>query len=409
LTYTETINWLFAQLPMYQRLGQAAYRTDLHNIKLLSNHLNHPEHQFKSIHIGGTNGKGSCSHMLASALQESGYKVGLYTSPHLKDFRERIRINGQMISKKKVVDFINQHKTFFEQQNLSFFEMTVGLAFQTFADEKVDISIIEVGMGGRLDATNIITPELSVITNIGLDHTKFLGDTLSKIAKEKAGIIKPKTPVVIGEKHPETETVFRQVTQDNSSEIYFAEDEDFELFESDLKGLYQTKNQQTVLKAIDILKTQGWKISEIQIAKGLSSVIKNTGLQGRWQILSQHPLCIADTAHNLEGITYVAKQLQTLNYKTLHLVMGFVNDKDVKSLLKVLPKNAKYYFSAPNIPRAKSVENLKIELQETQFQKQFFATLIEAFELAKSQAQPKDVIFVGGSIFTVAELLPEEI
>lgn len=408
MTYTETLNWLFAQLPMYQREGQAAYREDLHNIKLLSNHLNHPEQHFKSIHIGGTNGKGSCSHMLASILQESGYKVGLYTSPHLKDFRERIRINGQMISKESVVDFINQHQVFFEQNNLSFFEMTVGLAFQYFAEQNVDIAIVEVGMGGRLDATNIINPELSVITNIGLDHTKFLGDTLSKIAREKAGIIKPKTPVVIGEKHPETEPVFRQVAQDNSSKIYFAEDENFEFFETDLKGLYQRKNQQTVLQAVEILKTKNWKISNKAITTGLSQVVKNTGFQGRWQILSQHPLCIADTAHNLEGIKYVVKQLQTLSYKNLHMVMGFVNDKDVKSLLKLLPQEAKYYFSAPNIPRAKSVEDLKLELEHLSNKKQFFWSLKEAFEVAKSQAQPKDVIFVGGSIFTVAELLPEE-
>lgn len=406
MTYKETIAWLFAQLPMYQHMGRAAYRKDLHNIKLLSSHLNHPEQEFKSIHVGGTNGKGSCSHMLASILQEAGYKVGLYTSPHLKDFRERIRINGQMILKQNLVDFVIQHKVFFEQQNLSFFEMTVGLAFQTFAEKKVDVAIIEVGMGGRLDATNIIQPELSVITNIGLDHTKFLGDTLSKIAREKAGIIKPKIPVVIGEKHPETESVFRQTAQDNSSEIYFAEDENFELFETDLKGLYQRKNQQTVLQAIEILKSKDWKISDKTIAKGLANVIKNTNFQGRWQILSQHPLCIADTAHNLEGITYVANQLQTLEYKTLHLVMGFVNDKDVKSLLNLFPYDAKYYFSAPNIPRAKPVEDLKDELQNTALEKQFFSTLIEAFEAAKSQAQTKDVIFVGGSIFTVAELLP---
>ncbi len=408
MTYNETINWLFAQLPMYQRVGQAAYRKDLHNIKLLSSYLNHPEQQFKSIHVGGTNGKGSCSHMLASILKEAGYKVGLYTSPHLKDFRERIRINGQMISKESLVDFISKHKSFFERENLSFFEMTVGLAFQTFADQKVDIAIIEVGMGGRLDATNIIKPELSVITNIGLDHTKFLGETLSKIAQEKAGIIKPKTSVVIGEKQPETEPVFRKTAQGYFSEIYFAEDYNFKTFESDLKGLYQIKNQQTVLKTIDILNKQGWQISEEQIANGLSNVIKNTGFQGRWQILSKNPLCVADTAHNLEGITYVAKQLQTLEYKTLHLVMGFVNDKDVKNLLKVLPKNAKYYFSAPDIPRAKSVEDLKNELQNTSIKKSYFLTLKDAFENAKSQAQPKDVIFVGGSIFTVAELLPEE-
>ncbi len=407
-TYPETINWLYSQLPMYQRVGQAAYRKDLHNIKLLSKYLDYPEQKFKSIHVGGTNGKGSCSHMLASILQESGYKVGLYTSPHLKNFRERVRINGQMISKDKVVNFINEHKSFFEKENLSFFEMTVGLAFQTFAEEKVDIAIIEVGMGGRLDATNIIQPELSVITNIGLDHMKFLGDNLKQIAKEKAGIIKPKTPVVIGEKHLETEPVFRQTAQDNSAEIYFAENENFELFESDLKGLYQIKNQQTVLQAVKILKSKDWKISNIAIAKGLSSVIKNTGLQGRWQILSQNPLCLADTAHNLEGITYVARQLKTLKYKNLHMVMGFVNDKDVKSILKLLPQDANFYFSAPKIPRAKLIEDLKIELQNSPLKKQYFMTLKDAFAQAQSQATPKDVIFVGGSIFTVAELLPED-
>jgi len=406
MNYSETITWLFSQLPMYQRVGQAAYRKDLHNIKLIAEHLDHPEHKFKSIHVGGTNGKGSCSHMLASVLQEAGYKVGLYTSPHLKDFRERIRINGEMISKTKVVNFVEQHKPFFEKENLSFFEMTVGLAFQVFAEEKVDIAIIEVGMGGRLDATNIINPELSVITNIGFDHMKFLGDTLPKIAREKAGIIKPKTPVVIGEIHPETEPVFRKVAKENSSEIYFAEVYATELLDCDLKGVYQFKNQQTVLQALDVLKSKDWKISDNAKAKGLSHVVKNTGLQGRWQIISDQPLCVADTAHNIEAMTYVAMQLTTIHYNKLHMVMGFVNDKDVKSILSLFPQDASYYFSAPDIPRAKPVEDLKTELQDMPFQKLYFSRLKTALEHAKSQAQPKDVIFVGGSIFTVAELLP---
>ena len=258
-----------------------------------------------------------------------------------------------MISEQYVVDFVNTHKTFFESEQLSFFEMTVGLAFQYFADENVDIAIIEVGMGGRLDATNIISPELSVITNIGLDHTKFLGDTLTKIAGEKAGIIKPKTPVVIGEKHPETEDVFRQIAKAKQSEIYFAEDAQFENYDCDLKGLYQIKNQQTVLQALEVLKQKHWNISDESIKKGLSQVVKNTGLKGRWQILSKNPLCIADTAHNMEGMSIVAEQLKSLTYDNLHLVMGFVNDKDVKKILQLLPQDAKYYFSAPQIPRAK--------------------------------------------------------
>jgi len=393
---------------MYQRIGNAAYRKDLHNIKVLAEYLEHPEQKFKSIHVGGTNGKGSCSHMLASVLQEAGYKVGLYTSPHLKDFRERIRLNGKMISEQYVVDFINTHKAFFENEQLSFFEMTVGLAFQYFSDENVDIAIIEVGMGGRLDATNIILPELSVITNIGLDHTKFLGDTFTKIAGEKAGIIKPQIPVVIGEKHQETEEVFRQAAKQNKSKIYFAENNQFENFDCDLKGFYQIKNQQTVLQALEVLRQKRWKISDQSIKKGLSQVVKNTGLKGRWQILSKNPLCIADTAHNMEGMGIVAEQLKTLDYENLHLVMGFVNDKDVKKILQLLPQNAQYYFSAPQIPRAKMLEDLKVELRDFPFQKTYFSTLQEAFKAAKKQSTPKDVIFVGGSIFSVAELLPEE-
>ena len=406
MTYNETINWLFSQLPMYQRVGQAAYRKDLHNIKVLAEYLNHPEQKFKSIHVGGTNGKGSCSHMLASILQESGYKVGLYTSPHLKDFRERIRINGKMISQAKVIDFVTQLKAFFEKENLSFFEMTVGLAFQTFAEEKVDIAIIEVGMGGRLDATNIISPELSIITNIGFDHTKFLGDTLAKIAKEKAGIIKTEAPVVIGEIHAETKAVFENVAQQLSAPIYFAEEANYHLMESDLKGLYQIKNQKTVLTSVSILKEQGWKISDNSIKKALLNVVFNTGLIGRWQVLSQDPLCVADTAHNLEGMTYVAKQLSTLKYDNLHLVLGFVSDKDAKSIIKLLPKGAQYYFSSPNIPRAKTIEDLKSEITDLNINAHYFSTLEEAKVQALKNAKQSDVVYLGGSIFSVAELLP---
>jgi dihydrofolate synthase/folylpolyglutamate synthase len=390
---------------MYQRVGQVAYRKDLHNIKILAEYLKHPEQQFKSIHVGGTNGKGSCSHMLASVFQEAGYKVGLYTSPHLKDFRERIRINGQIVSKTEVVDFVDKHKPFFKEHSLSFFEMTVGLSFQTFANQKVDIAIIEVGLGGRLDATNIIQPQLSVITNIGLDHTKFLGDTRAKIAREKAGIIKANTPVVIGEIHVETRPIFEEVAQLLSSPIYFAEEDNYQLYDCDLKGLYQIKNQKTVLQAIKILK-HGWKLPEDAIQNGLANVVKNTGLLGRWQVLSSNPSCIADTAHNLEGMAYVAMQLSTIDYQQLHLVMGFVNDKDVKAILKILPQDAKYYFSAPDIPRAKSIEDLKTELEDISIDKNFYPNLNTALVKAKSMASPKDLIFVGGSIFTVAELIP---
>lgn len=409
MTYTQTLNWLFSQLPMYQRVGQAAYRNDLHNIKLLAEYLNHPEHKFKSIHVGGTNGKGSTSHMLASIFQESGFKVGLYTSPHLKDFRERFRINGKMISKEVVIDFVGKHRYFFEKHQLSFFEMTVGLAFQVFAEHKVDIAIVEVGMGGRLDATNIIKPELSVITNIGFDHMQFLGDTRPKIAREKAGIIKYETPVVIGEIYEETKPVFEEVAQQQSAPIYFAEEDNFQLHNSDLKGLYQVKNQKTVLKTIKVLNGIGWNIALEDTRNGLANVIKNTGLIGRWQIFSHKPLCIADTAHNIEGLTYAASQLSTMRYEELHFVMGFVNDKDVKAMVSILPKQASFYFSAPDILRAMPVDKLKDELKSLNITSRFFSTLTEAFNQAKSHAKPKDLIFVGGSIFTVAELLPESL
>lgn len=406
LTYQETISWLFEQLPMYQRTGSAAYRKDLHNIKILSAYLNHPEKEFKSIHVGGTNGKGSCSHMIASILQEAGYKVGLYTSPHLKDFRERIRINGEMIPQSDVVRFIEKHKTFFEKENLSFFEMTVGLAFHTFAHEEVDIAVVEVGMGGRLDATNIITPELSIITNIGFDHMKFLGTSLSEIAGEKAGIIKPNIPVIIGERHNETEDVFVSKAKETSSPVYFAEDYNGKWFESDLKGIYQKKNKKTVLKAVDLLKQLNWKIEETHVKNGLNRVMKNTGLRGRWQTVGHKPLCIAETAHNMEGIQQATAQLKTYSYKTLRLVLGFVNDKDIASILQLFPKDAQYYFSSPNIPRAKSLKDLREELKDFDISKTFYPNLTLAYNAAKTDAHPKDFIYIGGSIFTVAELLP---
>jgi len=406
LNYQQTLDWLFSQLPMYQRVGQAAYRKDLHNINLLADHLNHPENKFKSIHVGGTNGKGSTSHMLASVLQECGYKVGLYTSPHLKDFRERIRINGKMISKEKVVRFIEAHKSFFEEHQLSFFEMTVGLAFQSFAEARVDIAVIEVGMGGRLDATNIITPEVSVITNIGFDHTKFLGDTLPKIAAEKAGIIKAGIPVVIGEKQRGTIRVFKTKAKELGAAIYFAEDYSGKVYDTDLKGIYQLNNLKTALKTISVLRTKGWNIRKECVKKGLAQVVKNTGLQGRWQALSEKPLCITDTGHNAEGLVYVTTQLKTYSYNTLRLVMGFVNDKDVVNIVNRFPKEAEFYFSAPNIPRAKGVNDLKADLKHTNINKSYFVDLASALAKAKADSHKDDLIFIGGSIFTVAELLP---
>src|SRR5690606_21611556 len=309
MNYNDTIDWMFSQLPMYQRQGKSAFRKDLSNTLKLAEHLQFPEKNFKSVHVAGTNGKGSTSHMLASILQEAGYKVGLYTSPHLKDFRERIKINGQVVKKQFVMDFIKRNKSFLESNSLSFFEMTVGMAFDYFVKEKIDIAIVEVGLGGRLDSTNIITPEISIITNIGFDHMQFLGNTLAEIAFEKGGIIKPNVPVVIGETQTEIQDVFKDLASKNNAEITFADKEIKEVFESDLKGIYQEKNIKTVLQSIIKIQERGFKISQAHIKKGLLNVVDNTGLMGRWQILQQHPKVICDTAHNKEGLTYVMKQL----------------------------------------------------------------------------------------------------
>ena len=338
MTYQDTVNWMFKQLPMYQNQGKTAYKANLNNTLLLAKHLNNPENKFKTIHVAGTNGKGSTSHMLASILQEAGYKVGLYTSPHLKDFRERIKINGKDVSKQFVIGFIHKHKSFFEANSLSFFEMTVGMAFDYFSRKKVDIAIIEVGMGGRLDSTNIITPEVSVITNIGLDHTQFLGKTLEAIAVEKGGIIKPNIPVVIGETQIETQSIFKSLAKKNHSEIYFADHNIDKVFESDLKGFYQQRNIKTVLQTIKVVNSKSLKISDKNLKQGLLNVVKNTGLKGRWQILQNSPKVICDTAHNKEGLKYVMNQLLNENFNQLHIVFGVVNDKDVDSILPLLPK-----------------------------------------------------------------------
>ena len=325
MNYDETVSWMFQQLPMYQNKGKSAFKKDLTNTLALSHHLDNPHKQFKSIHVAGTNGKGSTSHMLASVLQKAGYRVGLYTSPHLKDFRERIRINGEVVSKQFVIGFIKRNKAFLESHQLSFFEMTVGMAFGYFAKQKVDVAIIEVGLGGRLDSTNIITPELSIITNIGLDHTQFLGDTLQKIAEEKAGIIKPNVPVVVSETQPETKSIFQVKAKSSNSEIFFADKLIQKGLKSDLKGLYQIHNIKAVMQAVNILSYSKFKISKTELKKGLLNVINNTGLKGRWQILGHKPKTICDTAHNREGLTYVMQQLKEEEYERLHIVFGAVS------------------------------------------------------------------------------------
>ena len=405
MTYQDTVNWMFQQLPMYQNQGKTAYKANLDNTLLLADYLQHPEHKFKSIHVAGTNGKGSTSHMLASILQEAGYKVGLYTSPHLKDYRERFKINGKEVSKRFVVNFMKAHKVFFETHALSFFEMTVGLAFDYFVKEKVDIAIIEVGLGGRLDSTNIIKPEVSVITNIGFDHMQFLGDTLEAIATEKAGIIKSRIPVVIGETQKETVTVFKDIAKKCQSDIYFADQEITKLLESDLKGNYQQKNIATVLKTIEVVRNSSFSISDETIKNGLLNVVKNTGLKGRWQVLQQQPKTICDTAHNKEGLSYTMIQLQAETYDQLHMVFGVVNDKDISSILELLPKKATYYFCKPNIPRGQSAEELQSVFIQNGFKGNAYSSVNEALEAAKKNANEDDLIYVGGSTFVVAEII----
>ncbi len=390
---------------MYQRVGHSAYKANLDNTLQLAQYLKHPENSFKSIHVAGTNGKGSTSHMLASVLQEAGYKVGLYTSPHLKDFRERIKINGTMIPKRKVVSFVKRHKPFFESHSLSFFEMTVGLAFDHFRSEQVDIAVIEVGMGGRLDSTNIIQPELAVITNIGLDHTQFLGSTLPEIAKEKAGIIKKGIPVVIGERHEATATVFQKVAQERGAPIVFAGDIAYHDYASDLTGIYQQKNKQTVNAVLRILQKQGWNISEEDITKGLSKVVKNTGLMGRWQLLGIRPMIICDTAHNKDGISLVMKQLMKEKFQDLHIVFGVVNDKDLDSILPLFPKTASYYFCTPNVPRGMPSKTLEEAAKKFALRGTAYTSVKEAHQAALDNARPEDLIFIGGSTFIVAEVV----
>ena len=400
VNYENTLQWMFSQLPMYQQKGKQAYRPDLSRMEAFCSHLNSPEKKIKTIHIAGTNGKGSTAHMIASVLQEAGYRVGLYTSPHLRDFRERIKINGAFIEKQYIVKFIQNNLNYFDLTSLSFFEMTVGLAFSYFFDKKVDYAVIEVGMGGRLDGTNLILPELSIITNIGFDHTQFLGNTLPEIANEKAGIIKPKTPLIIGETHEKTKEVFIERAKMLNSQIIFADQQKFVGFSSDLKGSYQKKNIQTA--SIALLRL---KIDPKIINSGLMKVISNTGIQGRWQILANNPLTIADVAHNQEGLDYVIPQIMSQSYNKLHLVLGFVKDKEAEKLIKLFPENAIFYFAAPNIPRALPIADLEKVSNNLNLNFKTFPTVAQAMLKAQSMAGSNDLIYVGGSTFVVAEIL----
>lgn len=392
-------------MPNYQRQGGVAYKANLSNSIRLATYLGNPQETFKSVHVAGTNGKGSTSHMLAAVLQEAGYTVGLYTSPHLKDFRERIRINGQPISKQMVVWFMRNHKLFFEKHRCSFFEMTVGLAFYAFAKKKVDIAIIEVGMGGRLDSTNIITPELAVVTNIGLDHTQFLGDTLGEIAQEKAGIIKTGIPVVIGEYHRETAPVFSAKSKEVDAPLIKAYKEVTVPYPTDLKGSYQMKNAQTAQEALLELRRQGWSIANSHIRSGFAKVIPLTGLKGRWQQLGEDPTIICDTAHNVEGLRIVIEQLKGIAYTNLHIILGVVTNKDLSAILPLFPKEAQYYFCKPAISRGLAVEKLQKNALHFKLRGNAYASVVEAFKAAKTTADTTDLIFIGGSTFVVAEIL----
>ena len=403
-TYQETIKWMFSRLPMYQRKGAAAYRPGLDSMEKLDRHLGEPHKTFKSIHIAGTNGKGSTAHMMASVIHTAGYKTGLYTSPHLLDFRERIKVNGFKISKEQVVEFINTNKNYLEKEKLSFFEMTVGLALWYFKKKQVELAIIEVGLGGRLDATNIITPILSIITNIGLDHTQFLGNTHVNIAREKAGIIKNRIPVVIGDRDIRTQEVFIEVAKTNNAPIYFAEDSPTN-FSSDLKGNYQTKNIKTVISALNHLPNV--HLEKNIIRQGLSSVTTNTGLKGRWQTIKMSPQVILDVAHNKEGLTFIRDQIKVLKYKKLYLVMGFVQGRKVTDLLSLFPKDSNYYLSSPNLDRALKLTELKKQLKDSSLQIRYSKTVSKAYKEVLLKAQSEDLIIVLGSTFVVAEVLKQ--
>lgn len=427
MNYQQTLDYLYLKLPMFTKVGISAFNKNLNKTIAFCEVLDNPQHQFKSIHIGGTNGKGSTSHMVAAILQTAGYKTGLYTSPHLKDFRERIKIDGIMISEEDVISFVEQYSEDLEKISPSFFEATVGMAFHHFAQNKVDIAVIEVGLGGRLDSTNIISPEISVITNIGLDHVDILGHSLQEIAIEKAGIIKENTPIVIGEYLPETKALFIDKANKENAEIVFAEDtytinstlkttstllevnisdknRDINL-ELDLNGTYQLKNIKTVLTAINKLNAKGFIISDDHLKTALKQVKSLTGFMGRWQTLQENPLIICDTGHNEDGIKEVIKNINLTPYDALHIVFGMVKDKDITKVLELMPKNATYYFCAPNIPRAKEAEQLAKEATQAGLIGEVYSSIKEGLSKAVEAASPKDLIFVGGSTFVVAEVV----
>ncbi len=389
---------------MYQNIGDSAYKKDLSNIILICEHLNNPQNNFKSIHIGGTNGKGSCSHMLSSILQEANYKVGLYTSPHLVDFRERIKINGDMISKDSVLKFMHENFDFFESNNLSFFEMTVGLAFDYFSKNKVDIAIIEVGMGGRLDSTNIINPILSIITNISLDHARFLGSNIFDIAKEKAGIIKDNIPVVIGQTQQEISPIFTDIAKSKNSEIIFADHSIYDTYDCDLKGDYQKKNIITVLKSTEILKHLDYKINDSHIKTGLSNVSNNTGLQGRWQVIQRKPMIICDTAHNEAALREVISQLIDMEYSDLHFIIGFSNDKNLKKISKIFPEDSKYYFVQSKVGRARDAKEVRDIFKLSNRCGDYYRSVKNTIQHVKGVSKENDIIFIGGSTFVVSEI-----
>tara|TARA_Y100000766_G_scaffold263731_1_gene255922 strand:- start:65 stop:1255 length:1191 start_codon:yes stop_codon:yes gene_type:complete len=396
---------MFAKLPMYQNIGTSAYKEDISNIISICNHLDNPQNKFKSIHVGGTNGKGSSSHMLSSILQESGYKVGLYTSPHLVDFRERIRVDGKMISKTSVEDFMNHNFNFFNRNNFSFFEMTVGLAFNYFNNENVDIAIIEVGMGGRLDSTNIINPILSIITNISIDHTKFLGNNITDIAHEKAGIIKPGTPVVIGETQEEIKDIFIETAKENNSEISFADNFKTKKYDCDLKGEYQSKNISTIHHAVTKLQSMGYKINNLNIETGLSCTVKNTSLMGRWQVIKTNPLVVCDTGHNEAALKELVTQIISSNHSKYHFVLGFSNDKNIEKISKIFPKDGRYYFVKPNVGRGMDADKVKKIFFLNNRVGESFKSSKEALFEAYKYAKQKDFVFIGGSTFVVSEVI----
>lgn len=424
MNYLETVNYLFNIAPVFEHIGASAYKEGLDNTYLLDEHFGHPHRKFKSIHIAGTNGKGSCSHTLAAILQNGGYKVGLYTSPHIMDFRERIKINGECISKEYVIEFVNQEKSLFEKIHPSFFEVTTALAFKYFAEQHVDYAIIEVGLGGRLDCTNIITPILSIITNISFDHTNFLGNTLEKIAKEKAGIIKPNIPVIIGETTNETKPVFKSCAENMNAEIIYADENDeiisftmnedggityntrsFGIIQGELGGLYQKKNTNTILHAVRFLYNQHIIKNTGSINNGFYNVCRLTGLIGRWQKIGSNPSVICDTGHNVGGWTYISRQLQVQKYNKLHIVFGMVNDKDVDGVMCLLPKNAHYYFTKPQSKRAIPEKDIQRKAMTHGLAGDCYNDVPSAYTAAKKMATPDDMIFIGGSSYIVSDLL----